>query len=155
MKKNVPGLIAMPLRIFVFLVFANAVMPLSCVVAGQDATLEILSENVFRQQGGEKLWQMQRSKRLKTQDEVQEYLAALNHGEFHDWRLPTRQELYDLFSIFDLKQGGDVKIRLEGNYWLSDEKDGTHVGAWEIGDQCGPSRSYFEGKAGYVRAVRP
>jgi hypothetical protein len=155
MKRNVPGTIATSVRFLLFFFILNILMPLSLVTAGQNATLEILPGDVFRQQGSELIWQTNRSKRLKTQDDVYDYLADLNQGEFDDWRLPTRQELYDLFSVFDLKQNGEVEIRLEGSYWLSDEEDGIHVGVWEIGDQCGPSRSYFKGKAGYVRAVRP
>jgi hypothetical protein len=155
MKRNMPNKIVTSVKAVFFLVSVNIVMSLAAVAVGQNSILEILPGEVFRQQGSETIWQINRSKRLKTQEEVQEYLAALNQGDFHDWRLPTRQELYDLFSIFDLKQSGEVKISLEGSYWLYDEKDGKQVGSWETGDQCGLSRNYFKGKAGHVRAVRP
>lgn len=101
------------------------------------------------------MWQLERSKRLRTTQEVDTYLAALNRGTYKDWRLPTRQEIFELFGFFDLKENGEVKLRLEGGYWLVNRNGEIEVGAWEIGDQCGPSRTYFTKKAGYVRAVRP
>ncbi len=117
--------------------------------------LTIVSENVFQDSISHLDWQIQRSKRIKTEKEVQLYIQTINHGEHNDWRLPTKQELYEIFSVFDLKLNGEVKVRLEGNYWLADDNGQAYVGAWEIGDQCGPSRSFSRGKAGFVRAVRP
>lgn len=103
-----------------------------------------------------RMWLADRSKKLQSVKEVENYLLTINQGSYNDWRLPTKQELYDLFNIFDLGQNGDVKIRLEGYYWLADDKnDSKYVGGWQIGDGCGPSRTFYKGKIGYVRAVRP
>lgn len=129
------------------------VMPYSLEAA--DPSLKLAEDGVFQEGRSGRMWLMERSKRLKTSEEVAEYLNTLNQGKFSDWRLPTRQELYDLFCIFDLKESGEVKIRLEGAYWLKGETEQPEVGAWEIGDDCGPTRKYFQKKAGYVRAVRP
>lgn len=120
-----------------------------------DHKLKIAGEGVFQEGSSGRMWLMERSKRLKTSEEVDDYLDTLNQGTFKDWRLPTRQELYELFCIFDLKESGEVKIRLEGAYWLKGVKEQPEAGAWEIGDQCGPSRKYYPKKAGSVRAVRP
>ncbi len=130
-----------------------AFLPLPAV--SKTKSLIILSEKVFQESSSHLDWQTQRSKRIKTEKEVQLYLQTLNHGEHDDWRLPTKQELYDIFSIFDLKLNGEVKVQLEGNYWLADDKGQPYVGAWKIGDQCGPSRSFSRAKAGVIRAVRP
>lgn len=117
--------------------------------------LQIQEEGIFTQAGNGMMWQMDRSKRLKTTQDVEVYLATLNSGKYNNWRLPTQQELFELFSLFDLKENGDVKIQLEGGYWLVGKNTEVEAGTWEIGDGCGPSRKYYTKKAGYVRAVRP
>ncbi|SDO66423.1 Lcl domain-containing protein [Desulforhopalus singaporensis] len=117
--------------------------------------LQVVSEKIFADTKKELMWQTQTSKRLKSPKEVVAYLEKINKGQYSDWRLPTGVELFTLTSIFDMKQNGAVKIRVEGKFWLSDQPGDYHVGSWEIGDGCGPSRSYYEGEAGYVRAVRP
>ena len=118
-----------------------------------EPVLNQISEEIFQNSRNDQMWQMQKSKRLKTASSAEQYLNELNQGEYQDWRLPTKQELYKLFSYFDLKMYGNVRIRLEGNYWI--ENNGIQVGAWGIGDQCGPSRTFYMKKAGYVRAIRP
>jgi hypothetical protein len=120
--------------------------------AGEQVLTQI-SEKIFQNSKNDQMWQMGKSKRLKTASSVEEYLKQLNQGEYKDWRLPTKQELFELFSYFDLKQHGSVKISLEGAYWI--ENDGIQVGAWEIGDQCGPSRTFYTKKAGSIKAIRP
>ncbi|WP_136810248.1 DUF1566 domain-containing protein [Desulfosediminicola flagellatus] len=136
-----------------------AIFPLLVLIASQAVgaapSLKTFSDDIVLEQQSELMWLVKRSARLKIPEDVNEYLAGLNQGEYSDWRLPTKQELYTIFSLFDLKQNGDVKLRLEGYYWLADEKGQPYVGAWEIGDQCGPSRTFYKGKAGYIRAVRP
>lgn len=121
-------------------------------IAGEPVLTQI-SEKIFQNSKKDQMWQMQKSKRLKTASSVEHYLKELNQGKYQDWRLPTKQELFELFSYFDLKQHGSVKISIEGTYWI--ENDGIQAGAWEIGDQCGPSRTFYTKKVGYVRAIRP
>lgn len=120
--------------------------------AGEQA-LKQISEDIFQNTQNDQMWQMKKSKRFKNSSSVEQYLHELNQGKYQDWRLPTKQELFNLFSYFDLKDHGDVRIQLDGNYWSADE--GIQAGAWENGDQCGPSRTYYTKKSGYVRATRP
>lgn len=127
----------------------------SPAVMSKTVTLRPLSVELFQDTARQRYWQVKLSKKLTSIDEVNTYLATLNQGEFNDWRLPTKQELFQLFSDFDLKRNGDLKIRLEINYWLTDDMGQAHVGTWEIGDQCGPSRTFYKGKVGYIRAIRP
>lgn len=110
---------------------------------------------VLQEDGTGRMWQKERSRRLRDYNEVVEYLTQLNSGRLSDWRLPTRQELYDFFLLFDLKKSGDANVRLEGAYWLMGDDGEPKIGSWEVGDQCGPSRIYRPGLSGYVRAVRP
>lgn len=132
-------------------------MVLCCSPAtmSKTVTLTTFSAEIFQDTAHQHFWQIERSNKLKTTEEVSAYLTTLNQGKYNDWRLPTKQELFQLFSDFDLKKNGNLKIRLEGNYWLTDDMGQSHVGAWEIGDQCGPSRTFYKGKAGYLRAIRP
>ena len=118
--------------------------------------LEYLREDIFIETGSNTMWQAKRSPRFREQEDVLEYLQVLNStGEHSDWRLPRKQELYHLHAIFDLKNNGTVKTRMEGKYWYADDTGTPRVGSWEIGDQCGPTRTFYSGKAGFVRAVRP
>ena len=127
----------------------------SPVAMSKTITLRTHSVEEFQDTARQRFWQVNRSKKIKTIEEVSAYLTTLNQGKYDDWRLPTKLELFQLFSDFDLKRNGNLKIRLEGSYWLLDDMGQAHVGAWEIGDQCGPSRTFYKGKAGYLRAIRP
>jgi len=129
------------------------ISPISVVVAAPK--LAQFSSAVFVETDSKRMWVSERSHRFKHSKDVLNYLHELNSGEFSDWRLPDKQELYELFSVFDLKKNGTVKTRLEGYYWLADEDGKPFVGSWEIGDQCGPSRTFYNGSSGYVRAIRP
>ena len=117
--------------------------------------LQKISPSVFLDGKTGRMWQLERSRRIREAGDAQDFLAELNGGEYDDWRLPTRQELFDLFQAFDLKEFGEVKIQIEGRYWLRTDTGEFSVGSWEIGDGCGPERRYYEGRAGYVRAIRP
>ena len=125
------------------------------VLAVQTAALKNYGDGTFGELGTSRMWQIDRSKKMKTPAEVSQYLHTLNKGAYSDWRLPTKQELYQLNTIFDFKKNGAVKFKFEGKYWLVDPKGAVSVGAWEIGDQCGPERTFYVGKKGYVRAIRP
>lgn len=127
---------------------------LSCAFAGEPV-LSRTQEGLFQETNSGLVWQMERSKKMRSLAEVEHYLNQLNQGVYHDWRLPTKWELYDLFSTFDLKKNGDVTIVLEGSYWIRDDKGKRHPASWETGDQCGVERTYYTTQSGHVRAVRP
>jgi len=111
--------------------------------------------DIIQEPGNNRMWKMDRSKRFSSPDQVKEYLSELNKGEYHDWRLPTKWELYDLFQLFALKKIPPVKVKLEMSYWLTGENGRMRVGSWDAGDGCGIERKFYPGKKGYVRAVRP
>lgn len=123
------------------------------VEAGNEISL--ISKDQILETSSNTMWRADRSKKLERVEDAESYLKKLNQGAYNDWRFPTKVELYDLFTIFDLKKNGDVKIRLEGYYWLVDDKKKKYIGGWQIGDGCGPSRSFYTGRKGYVRAIRP
>ncbi|WP_319547816.1 DUF1566 domain-containing protein [Desulfogranum marinum] len=125
-------------------------------LAGNDKSyLSSVGTAYFQDKRTQTMWTAVKSKKLDTVAEVRQYLTRLNEREYNDWRLPTKQELYDLFTVFDLKNNGKVRISIEGNYWMRKPEGKIIAGAWEIGDGCGPERVYYSKEKGYVRAVRP
>jgi hypothetical protein len=127
------------------------------IAHGKDDTpaLTSVDSEYFTNNRNGTMWTAKRSKRLASIDDVQDYLSNLNQGQFKDWRLPTKQELYELIAIFDLKDNGQVKVQVEGKYWYFNDNGSMVVGSWEVGDGCGPSRKFYSGEKGYVWAVRP
>ncbi|MEW6502045.1 MAG: DUF1566 domain-containing protein [Thermodesulfobacteriota bacterium] len=124
--------------------------------AGEGSALIDRGNGIVEEVGGAgRMWQQERSGALHSLAEAEAYAKALTLGGYTDWRLPTTQELYDLYYLVDVKKAAGVALRLEGNYWATDPDGNGMAGSWEIGDQCEPSRSYFKKKWGYVRAVRP
>jgi len=101
------------------------------------------------------MWQMERTRSSKSIEDARQTAANLTLGGHDDWRLPTIHELYNLNFLKDIQVASSCTIQLDGNYW-SDEHDGEGMaGAWEISDQCDPSRNYSKATKGYVRAIRP
>ncbi len=137
------------------LLFVGAMLVIAATALAATPVLTPMGEGLVHDSKSGLVWQMERSRKVRTPAEAEQYLAQLNQGTFHDWRLPTKWELYDLFSVFDLKKNGEVKLKLEGSYWLKEENGAVYPGSWETGDQCGPERAFFKTKSGYVRAVRP
>lgn len=119
------------------------------------AQLKSVGEHYLENKRTGEMWTKSRGKKFADPSEVKNYLKSLNEGQFNDWRLPTKQELYDLFMIFDFKKNGDIKIRIEGKYWLANNDGQMSAGAWDIGDGCDPERTYSREKKGFVRAIRP
>jgi len=136
--------------LLVLLLILHAIAPIPNAMAQKQLLVE-LSEDSFLVKNSGLIWQYERS------DKTGSFMTMKNHvssSEANGWRLPTKLELYDLVEIFDLHQNGAVKIDIEGSYWLTDDSGNEVTGAWEIGDQCGPSRTYYPHKRGYIRLVR-
>ncbi len=101
-----------------------------------------------------KMWQVGNSKTIKSLAEAKSYTEKLEVGGYHDWRLPSITELYELYIIFDLHENGNCKLAAEGTYW-SDEPDlQGRVGTWELDDNCDAERQYIPKTKGKVRAIR-
>lgn len=130
----------------------GAAVPLHAIA---EPALHLIDGPFLQENGRQRLWQMQRSKKLRSIAEVQAYLHHLNQGGHTDWRLPSKWEMYELFTIFDLKRNGDIVLALDGSYWMTEDDGTVMAGSWETGDQCGPERNFFPATSGYVRAVRP
>jgi len=102
-----------------------------------------------------KMWQVEVSNTFTSLDAAMEYASNLKEGGYDDWRLPTVDELYELYLIFDLHENGNCVLKAEGTFW-SDEADlEGNVGTWELDDNCDPERRYIPKQKGRVRAIRP
>lgn len=102
-----------------------------------------------------KMWQVGVSKTLTSLEAAMAYASDLEEGGYDDWRLPTVDELYELYLIFDLHENGNCALKAEGTYW-SDEADlEGNVGTWELDDNCDSERRYIPKQKGKVRAIRP
>ncbi len=119
-----------------------------------DGRLLDLKNGICKDMEKKQMWQQGESKRIKTLEKAEEYVRTLNLGDYNDWRLPTVEELYDLYITIDLHENGNCKIKSKGNYW-SDEPDSEgKVGAWEMDDNCDPERRYAPKTIGRIRAIR-
>lgn len=102
-----------------------------------------------------KMWQVGMSKTFTSLDAAIGYASDLKEGGYDDWRLPTVDELYELYLIFDLHENGNCELKAEGTFW-SDEADlEGNVGTWELDDNCDSERRYIPKQKGKVRAIRP
>lgn len=155
--KRTPG---MKITVYLFLqlvIAANLTFNFPAAVEADSGAplLSFSGESYFVDHMKGTMWTKMRSDEFSSPDDVQQYISKLNQGEFKNWRLPTKRELYDLFAIFDMKNNGNVKIRIEGRYWLVNNEGKVVAGAWEIGEGCGPERIFYAGKKGHIRAIRP
>ena len=115
--------------------------------------LSNMGNGICQQKNG-LMWQVSSSEKFSSAQEAQDYVSGMNLGDHTDWRLPTKNELYDLCDIFELSLEGDCPIRLKGGYWLQDRK--VQAGEWEAYPMCGGSEyKYLKRKNGRVMAVRP
>lgn len=138
------------LHALLLLVIFLTITPISFAKAQKELLTE-LSDNTILVINSGLIWQQERT------DKIRNFMAMKNYvtnAEIEGWRLPTKQELYELIEIFDLHQNGTINMNLDGSYWLIDDNGKPVTGAWEIGDQCGPSRSYYPHKRGHIRLVR-
>ncbi len=102
------------------------------------------------------MWQTVRSeKKFTFAAEAESYAAGIELAGFTDWRLPTSQEIWDLFFANDYTMKGQLseQIELEGSYWT---KDGDKIlaGYLEDGADPGINRYFYDSNKGFVRAVR-
>jgi hypothetical protein len=100
------------------------------------------------------MWQSESSKEFSSFEDAEAYIKGLNLGGYTDWRFPTKDELYTLGYLFDLKAGIDCPMKLKGSFWNKNGKG--EAGEWFSYPLCGGSDfKYIRSTKGRVRAVRP
>jgi hypothetical protein len=117
------------------------------------AKLAVVAEGICQQRNG-LMWQLESSGVLESGQQAVEYVQALRLGNYSDWRLPSKGELYALCYLHDLKLTGDCPLKPTGSYWSMN--GAPQAGEWEVYSLCGGTEYQYRGsKAGRVRAVRP
>lgn len=117
------------------------------------ADLVDLGNGICQQNNG-LMWQVERTETIASGQEALDYVRNLTLGNYGDWRLPSKKELYELCYTFNMKLAGDCPIKLKGSYWTTNGE--LHAGEWETYPICGGSAlKYLKSKSGRVRAVRP
>ncbi len=119
---------------FLLSLFICLLVILPVTASAKMGAVTILDGDIIQEPENGRMWQMNRSKKMSSSTEVQEYLSNLNKGEYNDWRLPTKYELYDFFLLFALKENQELDINLEMSYWLVGNNEKMIVGSWEAGD---------------------
>jgi hypothetical protein len=118
------------------------------VVLNSDGTMIDTGRNL--------MWQQGRSQEQFTDGAAaQAYADNLDLADFDDWRLPTSQELWDLYFANDYPMAGKLasEVELDGSYWTRDG-DEIRAGYLEDGDDPGINRYFRDSDKGFVRAVR-
>jgi len=101
-------------------------------------------------------WQHDRSPNpFDTQEKAAEYASSLELGGYHDWRLPTLGERWDLLQVFVLKKNHGVDFpRFASKYWTKETDKGTQPIKLDITCLCQGTKDIEYKNEGYVRAVR-
>ena len=127
----------------------------SLIRAGETRLVEIDNSMVKDTKTG-LIWQLDRSPyMLDSQEKAVEYASALNLGGYHDWRLPTLEERWNLLQIFVFKDNGGVEFpKFDSKYWTTATDKGTQPIKLDITCMCRGDQEIEYRKEGYVRAVR-
>ncbi|MDA8163924.1 MAG: DUF1566 domain-containing protein [Desulfobacteraceae bacterium] len=102
------------------------------------------------------MWQMGESPTMyASREEAEKYAASLDLGGYHDWRLPSLAERWELLQIFVLKNNGTIELpNFDSRYWTTDTDKGTLPIKLGITCMCRGDQEIEYKSAGYVRAVR-
>ena len=139
----------------------SAVFFLICCLAtsasAADPRLKNLGNGICQDTESGLMWQVQKSKTFKDQENAVQYTKELDLGGYADWRLPTVDERkYLKKEVYDLKKNGDCDLeKPDGNYWTEDQENGLNPGRLDPNDECGGGYKFLVKKKGRVRAVRP
>jgi len=122
-----------------------------------DGELLVTGKGICQEVRSGKMWQASKSGLFSSLQEAERYAASLNLGGYNDWRLSTKEELFDLYYIFFWEKNGDCAMNRNGNFWAVSVDGSPSLGHWETYFLCNPEFRYIksQGTRGYVRAVRP
>ena len=100
-------------------------------------------------------WQIEKSKRFSSLDEVKKYVAELHLGGHSDWRLPTTAETISLRGLIAIQGNKACGFsHLKGKYWMVDKKEGIVPARLELECFCRGDFDLLVKDKGSVRVVR-
>lgn len=102
------------------------------------------------------IWQFDKSaEQFDSKEKAAQYAGSLDLGGYHDWRLPTLDERWDLLQVFVLKNNGGIEFpKFDNKYWTMETHKGTLPIKLDISCMCRGDQEIEYKSAGYVRAVR-
>ena len=102
------------------------------------------------------IWQLDKShEQFDSKEKAAQYASALDLGGYHDWRLPTLEERWDLLQVFALKNNGGIEFpKADNKYWTTETDKGTRPIILGITCMCRGDQEIEYKNVGYVRAVR-
>lgn len=123
----------------------------------QNSIIQLKDQGICQESKSGRMWQLDKGKKFTSLDEAERYAAGLQLGGYNDWRVPTRDEYYQLHNIFLYGKDNDCAMNFNGDFWSASEGKEPPLGHWEAYFLCGTELRYVEshGTEGYVRAVRP
>ena len=142
----------------ILMLICTAALLLTGCTALQTRNFADLGDGTMRLRDSALQWQLERGPYFTSWDAASAYVAKLNLGGHSDWRLPTEDELLELYTGFDFGNPGKVgkTKEIKGYYWVAEDQGIGYVGAWKDGQICEISRDFTPGnRGGYVWAVRP
>lgn len=124
---------------------------------GTNGALRYMGLEICREVKTDRMWQVTRGGLFPSLQEAEEYAESLELGGYNDWRLPTQDELFNLYYIYFWKNNGACVMNRKGEYWTAEDGREASPGHWITHFLCSPEHQFVNspGKKGYVRAVRP
>ncbi len=101
------------------------------------------------------MWRAEKSGTSGSWEQAHKYAANLGSAGFNDWRLPTYDELYILYKIFERKKDGNCQLKLKDSFWTGNTEKKARAGFWDSEPLCGgPSYFFIKRSTGAAIAVR-
>jgi len=140
---------------FAFVFVLLAALTASLALAGE-ARLVQLDNSMVKDTKTGLTWQLDKSpEQFDTKEKAAQYASSLELGGYHDWRLPSLEERWDLLQVFVLKNNGGIEFpKFDNKYWTLETHKGTQPIKLDISCMCRGDQEVEYKNSGYVRAVR-
>jgi hypothetical protein len=143
-------------KLFTCLVFAIILLSAGCAGQADPDRVRLNQDGTMVDTVRNLMWQQDHSdKKFTSGADAQAYADNLTLAGFDDWRLPTSQELWELYFANDFTMAGKLakEVKMDGSYWTRDG-DTIQAGYLEVTDDPGINRYFRDSNKGFVRAVR-
>jgi len=126
-------------------------------VSKQNSLVKLKDQGICKEITTGKMWQIDKGGKFTSLNEAESYATSLQLGGFNDWRVPTKDEYFQLHYLFSEGKNNDCAMNSNGDFWAISEGEEPTLGHWETYHLCGAEFKYVESleTTGYVRAVRP